>query len=69
MSDIFQPPKDLEDSAHCSSMVDYRKKYAESIDDPYAFWSPILEVRPIFQSKNGQEVIDVFYNVVNQPER
>jgi hypothetical protein len=44
MSDVYQPPKDLSDAAHCSSMADYRRMHDESIEDPYAFWSPIVQV-------------------------
>ncbi len=44
MSDVYRPPKALQDVAHCSSMEDYTKKYKESIEDPYAFWNPIVEV-------------------------
>ena len=44
MSDVYQPPKDLSENAHCSSMAEYQRKYSESIEDPYAFWSPIVQV-------------------------
>lgn len=43
MSDVYQPPKDLEEDAYCNSMDEYNKRHKESIEDPYAFWNPIVE--------------------------
>ena len=53
MSDVYQPPKDLSENAHCGSMAEYQRKYSESIEDPYAFWNPIVEVRCLISTADN----------------
>lgn len=40
-SRVFTPPEDIQQRAHCSSMEQYRKMYARSVDDPASFWSEV----------------------------
>ena len=38
---VFSPPEELQKTAHCSSMEQYKEMYQRSLDDPAAFWGEI----------------------------
>jgi len=40
---VFQPPKDTQKGAHCSSMEQYRQLYERSVQDPEGFWGEIAK--------------------------
>ena len=40
---LFDPPKDVQAVAHCSSMEQYREMYKTSVEDPVKFWGDIAK--------------------------
>ena len=43
MSDVYTPPTRISSDSNCGSMEEYHRRYKESIDDPYQFWSEIAK--------------------------
>ena len=40
---VFNPPKELSQSAYIKSFDEYKKIYKKSIDDPQKFWGEMAE--------------------------
>jgi acetyl-CoA synthetase len=67
MSDVYNPPTGLQSRSNCGTMEEYQRRYKESIDDPFLFWSQIAKefhwkVEP---TKDG--FLDYNFNVNDGP--
>ena len=67
MSDVYNPPAHFRDVSHCTSMEQYRKMHAQSVDDPQTFWGEIAAQFHWKVSPTRDNFLSYNFNVTNGP--
>lgn len=67
MSDVYNPPSRIQSNSNCGSMEEYQRRWKESIDDPYQFWSQIAKEFHWKEEPKKEDFLNYNFNVNDGP--